>query len=274
MSTYNPLQRFFRQPKIYVSLPSKGLYYTPGNLQGDYNQVPIFAMSGIDELILKTPDALFNGESTIKVIESCVPFVKNAGGMPGLDLDALLIAIRIATYGNILSINHVCEKCSVDNDYDIDLGTILDYFSTLTFVNTITISDEITLNIRPLLYSEISEFGMEHFKLQKSLMNVDAVPEEERNKAVETLYSQLSELQIKLFLTNIEAVRLPDTVVTDKAFIEEWLRNTDKDIFAKIKTNLEGNRDKWAIPSQTIKCAECGHEDQITVVLDQSNFFG
>ena len=42
----------------------------------------------------------------------------------------------------------------------------------------------------------------------------------------------------------------------------------------KIKDTLENNRDRWSIPSQTIKCADCGHEDSISVVLDQSNFFG
>ena len=30
MSTYNPLQRFFRQPKIYIRLPSKGNFYPKG----------------------------------------------------------------------------------------------------------------------------------------------------------------------------------------------------------------------------------------------------
>ena len=78
MSNSNPLQQFFRQPKIYISLPSKGVYYPPGVFQGDYSNVPIMSMTGMDEIIMKTPDALFNGEAAYKVIESCCPFIKNA----------------------------------------------------------------------------------------------------------------------------------------------------------------------------------------------------
>ena len=75
MSDSNPLQQYFRQPKIFISLPSKGLYYGAGSFQGDYNSVPIMAMTGMDEILMKTPDALFNGEATFKVIESCCPFI-------------------------------------------------------------------------------------------------------------------------------------------------------------------------------------------------------
>ena len=45
MQQVNPLQKYFRQPKIYVQLPSKGLYYPPGTLAGDYTNVPVFAMN-------------------------------------------------------------------------------------------------------------------------------------------------------------------------------------------------------------------------------------
>jgi len=113
MSQPNPLQKFFRQPKVYVSLPSKGLYYEPGSLIGDYNNVPVFAMSGMDEIIMKTPDALFTGEATAKVIESCCPYIKNAKTMPSIDIDALLIAIRIATFGEKMTVTQTCQKVTV-----------------------------------------------------------------------------------------------------------------------------------------------------------------
>ena len=70
----NPLSGYYRQPKIYIRLPSGGEYYPEGALDvsenGDY---PVFAMTAKDELMLKTPDALLSGESTVEVIKSCVP---------------------------------------------------------------------------------------------------------------------------------------------------------------------------------------------------------
>lgn len=274
MTNQNPLQKFFRQPKIFISLPSKGLYYPPGSLIGDYNNAPIFAMTGMDEIVFKTPDALFSGDATAHVIESCCPFIKNAKAMPSIDLDSLLIAIRIATFGNIMSVNHTCNNCQTDNTYDIDLSTLVDYFSGLTFVNTVQISDELTLKIKPLCYDEVNYFAIENFKLQKLLYQSKELKEEDRQKQLDLIYKELSNLQLQLFLKSIEMVQLTGAVVTEKQYIEEWLKNTERDVYDKIKTKLEENKAHWNIPLQPVRCNSCQTDDKITVVLDQSNFFG
>jgi hypothetical protein len=272
--TPNPLQKYFRQPKIYISLPSKGLFYEPGNLKGDYNNVPIFAMSGMDEIIYKTPDALFNGEATAKVIESCCPFITNARTIPSIDVDSLMIAIRTATFGPELSVAHTCKECGSENEYTISLGTLLDYFNGIKFINSVEVDDEVTLKIRPLQYEEMTHFSVENFKLQRQLYQTqDLATDEEKQKAIDGIYQTLSEIQLQLFLTSIESVNLPGTVVTEKQFIEEWLRNCERSVYAKVKSKLEENKSVWDIPKQHVTCTECQHEDDIVVTLDQSNFF-
>ena len=75
----NPLQKYFRQPKIYIKLPSNGKWYPNGSLEvTDNMEFPVYAMTARDELMFKTPDALLNGQSTVDVIQSCVPSIKNA----------------------------------------------------------------------------------------------------------------------------------------------------------------------------------------------------
>lgn len=96
----NPLASFFRQPKIYVSLPSKGMFWTKESLEMTENgELPVYAMTAKDEIMLKTPDALISGQATVDVIQSCIPAIKDAWKMPSIDLDTILVAIRIATYG-------------------------------------------------------------------------------------------------------------------------------------------------------------------------------
>jgi hypothetical protein len=269
----NPLQKYFRQPKIYISLPSKGLFYEPGSLAGDYNNIPVYAMSGMDEIIMKTPDALFTGEATAKVIESCCPFIKNANSIPSIDIDALMIAIRIATFGAKMAVGHACRNCEADNEYEIELSALLDYFGNLKFNSNIKVSDDITLRVRPLQYNEMNYFSVENFKMQKTLYQASELTDEERQKTIDQIYKDLSEMQLQLFLTSIETVQLPDMQVTDKAFIEEWLRNADRDVYAIVKEKLEENKAQWDIPKQHITCPECNHEDDITVTMDQSSFF-
>jgi len=97
----NPLAGYYRQPKIYLDLPSKGNYYTQGSLDvSEDGRYPVYAMTAKDELMYKTPDALMNGQATVEVIKSCIPSIKDPWKMPSLDVDACLVAIRIATYGS------------------------------------------------------------------------------------------------------------------------------------------------------------------------------
>lgn len=73
----NPLKKYFRQPKVYVTLPSKGEYWPDGTIEiPESGEFPIYAMTAKDELAMKTPDALLNGQATVDVIQSCVPNIK------------------------------------------------------------------------------------------------------------------------------------------------------------------------------------------------------
>jgi predicted Zn-ribbon and HTH transcriptional regulator len=276
MTPNNPLQKYFRQPKIFMSLPSKGVYYPEGALQGDHTNIPVFGMTGMDEIIMKTPDALFNGESTVKVIESCCPYIKNAWKMPSIDVDALLVGIRIATYGTEMDVMHTCPACKSQNDFTIDLSKILDHFSSLSFDGKIQIED-LNIVIRPLMYDEITKFNMENYKLQKMLMQLSRAEtsgdDEETKKVEDDIYKRISEMQIDLFLTSIDNVQLPDGMVDNTQMIEEWLKNSDREFFSKIKQKLEANKSQWDIPTQPIKCENCGHESQAEITLDQANFF-
>ena len=73
----NPLNKYFRQPAIYVSLPTGGNYpphvVTPSKT-GEFGIMP---MTAKDEIRFKTPDALMNGEGVVDVIHSCVTDIKD-----------------------------------------------------------------------------------------------------------------------------------------------------------------------------------------------------
>ena len=271
MTLNNPLQKYFRQPKIYISLPSKGLYYPPGALKGDYNNMPIFAMTGIDEIMMKTPDALFNGESTVSVIESCCPYITDAGAMPSIDVDAVLAAIRIATFGEDMNIRHICVHCSAENDFDIKLIELIDFYNTVKFNNKVQVG-ELGITIRPLRYRELTAFNIENFKLRKTLQQISKI-EDPDEKMVENVFTQIADIQSSVLLNSIESVQAPDVTVNDPNFIAEWVANSERDLYESIKTALEKNKDTWTMNKKKGICSECHGENEFEVVLDQSNFF-
>jgi hypothetical protein len=273
MSTQNPLHKYFRQPKIYISLPSKGEYYaTPVN--GDVTNLPIFAMSGMDEILLRTPDALYNGEATVRVIESCCPAIADAKQVPSIDVETLLVAIRIASTSNAMEVTHTCAACGTENQYDIELSSLLEHYTHATFSTKIVVNESITLIIKPLSYQEMTAFNIENFRLRKTLKNIDQlIDEDEKHKLLAQVLNGLTELQFNFYLSCIESVQLPDTQVTDRAFISEWLRDAVGEVFTLIKGKIDANRDNWRLPVQRVVCNTCNTENTINVELDQSNFF-
>ena len=59
-NTSNPLQKYFRQPKLHVRLPSGGKYYPPGSLDlPESGEVAIYPLTAKDELLLKSNLKIF-----------------------------------------------------------------------------------------------------------------------------------------------------------------------------------------------------------------------
>jgi len=274
MSDFNPLQKYFRQPKIYISLPSRGLYYAPGSFQGDYNTVPIMAMTGLDEIVMRTPDALFNGEAAYKVIESCCPYIKDAKSIPSIDVDTILMAIKIATFGPTLRIEQTCPHCQHENEYELDLNILIEHFKTQRFVNHLDIDQNLSMKIRPLTFEQTNYFGVENFKLQKTAFQAQDIQDEDaKTNTVNQIFSDLSELQLTLLLASIESVQVDNTTVTDQTHIITWLKNMEREIFDLIKNKLEENKNNWSAPEQEVQCGNCQTASTVKPVLDQSNFF-
>ena len=107
----NPLQKYYRQPAIYIKLPSAGRYYDANTYTPtETGEIPVLPMTAKDELSFKTPDALINGQATVDVIKSCVPNLLDPWKMVNYDTDTILLAIRIATYGETMDISYAVRS--------------------------------------------------------------------------------------------------------------------------------------------------------------------
>lgn len=269
----NPLQQYFRQPKVYISLPSRGIYNEPNSFDGDVNHLPVFGMTGMDEILVKTPDALLTGESTVKVIASCVPAIKNPWSLSVIDLDTVLTAIRIATYGNNLTISNVCPKCKTENDYEFDLSKFIDYYANCKYDNKVIVGD-LTVFIRPLTYKESSDFSVKNFQQQQMLKQIgNFEDEEEKKQQMAALFEELAKLQNEIMISGIESINVNGATVTEKGFIREWVENCDTSMLDQIKEQIFNNQTTWVSPAQKVKCNNCGAESKLTISLDQSDFF-
>ena len=268
------LTKFYRQPKVYISLPSQGNYYPQGTIDGDVTNLPVFGMTAMDEIMFKTPDALFSGESVVSVIKSCVPAIKDPWVAPQIDLDTLLIAIRMATYGDTLNVGITCESCNEQWDMDIDLGGLLTYFQQIQYENTIVI-DPLTFHLRPLSYKEQSDLQMKAYGIQKQLADFIRTLENDpsERKTADKFYKQLGSIAAEGMRKQIESISADEDVVSNQQEITDWLNNSEKMFYDGLKAHIEHLREIWAIPKQKTICPGCNHEQETKLDLDNSNFF-
>jgi len=269
----NPLEQFFRQPKIFIKLPSQGVYNEPGSINGDVGNIPVFSMTAMDEIIAKTPDALFSGESMVRMIQSCCPSIKNAWDISLLDTDLIFAAIRIATYGNMININHACNHCEAFNEYDLDLTKVVEHFNNCKYDNNLVLS-KFSIRIKPINYKRQSEMQIRQYQLNKILIQLDQKEEgEEKQKEINRMFEEIAQLQTDFFIDSVESIDTGKQVVTEKSYITEFLKNCDKEVYDAIKSHIEKNQAVWSIPEFTVKCTDCGGDDKVKLTLDQSNFF-
>jgi len=277
----NPLRGYFRQPKIYITLPSQLKYYPPGAIEEtETGEFPVYAMTASDEMALKTPDALLNGQSTVDVIQSCIPNIKNAWFMPSLDLDAVLIAIRIATYGEMMEIKTQVPNVGEEREYQVDLRQLLDNLLGNTFDEIVEV-DNLLVHIRPMTYREFTKNALKTFEEQRifSLVNSEDMSEEEKLDRFNQSFKKLTQLTVGMISDSISAIEFDDNKVSDPAHIKEFLENADKKFYSSIVKHIEAQKDKFSLKPLTINSESQDIENgapesyEVPIIFDQANFF-
>jgi hypothetical protein len=277
MNPNNPLNQYFRQAAIYIKLPSLGNYYPPGALDMPQNgEIPVFPMTAIDEITYRTPDALFNGQAVVNVIQSCVPNIKNAWAVPAIDIDTILVAIRIASYGHQMEFETQCPKCNHAADYGLDLRTVLDSIKAPDYSQSIKNGD-IEIFFKPMTYKNLADNNKIQFDEQRIFQQLNATTgdvDPKQMSAVSDALLKMTEMTVTALAQSVMSIKTPGAIVTEPEFITEFMKNCDRAIFNRIQDYVIEHKNQAEMQPLKITCAECNHEYQQNSTLDMTNFFG
>jgi len=280
----NPLGQYYRQPQIYIKLPSGGRYYpkeiyTPT----ETGEIPILPMTAKDEMAFKTPDAMINGQSTVDVIKSCVPNLLDPWKMVNYDTDAVLLAIRIATYGETMDITFRVPGTEEDQQHSMNLPALLEDLGKLKIADSTTTSKGFKVDIQPLDYKTLTKIQIARFEQQKMYGTIDSsgMTEEQKQTAFAKSFETLNMVNFSLLVDSIKSITTPkgDTV-SDRAQIIEFCDNADTKMITEIQEKLSGLRLQAQIPPLKIKTSEeqikkgAPASFEVPVTFDNSNFFG
>ena len=274
----NPLSKHFRQPSIYFKPPSGGKYWKDGSLSlSATGEVGVMPMTTRDEITLKTPDALLNGQGVVSVIHSCCPEIHNAWDMPATDVDATLIAVRIASYGNQMDFSAKCPHCEQENDYAIDLGNTLSSINPGDYSQPVTVNG-LSVKVKPQSYADLNRSNMIAFEEQqilRSISEMDGDPQGAQQRFDQHL-QKVIELNVGLLASSTESITTEDgTVVTNPEHIAEFFNNAENKIIKQVQQHIVELNKQGGIKPVEVNCnnEECGKEFPITITFDYANFF-
>ena len=280
----NPLLAQMRQPKIYIRLPSGGEFWEQSSLEISENgEYPVYSMTAQDELKLKIPDALMNGQAVVDVIQHCMPNIKNAWNVPNIDMDVILIAIRIATYGEKMSVPVKLGE-DVDYEYELDLRNVIDQLmGTIAWNPVVEVNNDLTVYVRPINYKTMTQGALQTFETQKIMQIVsdESIADDEKIRIFKESFAKLNKLTLGVITESIISVESINGSTNDRTHIQEFMDNVDKEIFDKVKGHIDALREQNSIKPLKIAVTEemrgvgiTGNELEIPLNFDPSSFFG
>jgi hypothetical protein len=276
----NPLVKHFRQPAIYLKLPSHGKFYLENTIDLPITgEIPIYPMTVKDELTLKTPDALMNGTSMVDMVTSCCPNIKDPWAIPTCDMDAIFIAIRIASYGPGMDISAECPHCRARNEYTIDLRTVLDRVRSAEIYNYPVKIQNLTFRFKPQAYKDLNQNNIIAFEEQRLVDNIvlnNEMPQEEKVKLFNNSFAKLRDMNLRVVANSIDSITTEEgVIVNDFNMIMEFLDNSGRDTYSTIKDHVAKIIDQVKLEEMQLVCDEepCGKQFASKLEFDQSNFF-
>jgi hypothetical protein len=275
----NPLSQYFRQPAIYARLPSNGEFYPAGTLDMPANgELPVYPMTAIDEITYRTPDALFNGSAVITVIQSCVPNIKDAWAIPSTDIDTLLTAIRIASYGHDMEVACFCPKCVTQDDLTLDLRTVIDSMVAPDY-NKPVMHGDLEIYFKPMNYLTLNRNNQMQFEEQKTIQmlaenkNQGNTTDEENSQHISEIIKKITDMTVVAIGQSISSIKTPTAFVNDPDHITEFLKNCNRTLFNQIRDRVIELKQKSELKALHVTCSKCQYEYEQNFTLDLSSFF-
>lgn len=270
----NPLKQYFRRPSVYIKLPSEGKRYAPDVLDMPASgELPVYPMTAIDEITTRTPDALYNGTAVVELVKSCVPNIKDPWAITGDDLDTILIGIRASSSSDTLEVESVCPSCAESSTYGLNLVAVLSTIKGGAYDELIDLGD-LKIKFRPITYKEMNDSALKQFEIQRMFAQVETMedPDERERTSIEAL-KKITDLTMELLSLTIERIETPSTVVDEKEFILDFLKNCDRKIYTQLRDKSGELKSSTEIQPMDITCASCQHQYKEPININPVDFF-
>lgn len=272
------LQKFYRTPKLFVPLPSGTSYYNTAVLEySAEGEIGILPMTVHDEMALKNPDALLNGEAITNVLLNCVPKLKDPKQLLSMDIEALITAIRVASFGETVDVTFNCPECKKDTEVSLNLKSAFNLIKFLPETNVVNLPSGLSVFVKPVDFEgDIVSFKIS-MESKKLLAEISREEENspDRTELINRLYGNISKYTVILLVRSITRIvcEKEGIDVTDKSEIAEFLNNTVGSDIKEISNKVKEINSLGLNKTYKIECKECKHIWEDSYEYSISSFF-
>ena len=155
--------------------------------------------------------------------------------MPSIDCDAALIAIRMATYGESMTLPVTVPGTKIEKDLELNLQETLTTILGATYNDTF-LYENMEIKTRPLSYAEFTASALKQFEQSRlqSVINDTQMTDEEKIREFQKSFNKLTELNVGMVSKTITSIRVDGETVQDKFMIKDFIDNTSKEFFLSL----------------------------------------
>lgn len=283
---------------ISIALPTMGRFYEDGVLDDDADpsDLKINALGIMAELSTRDPFILASGKGMELLIPQICPSVLQPSSLSEIDLEAILIASRIATHGNTMVVEHTCSNmvangedetlalCNEENRINVDMYDIIMRYEPIEFSDIFVVEFpeyHQKVFLRPLEYGQALAILRETLNTRKEtnaledtdvtelITNEDKIDEYAANIMKQAVSTMESIIHSIFYVESGNGGR-----VHDSDQIKEWLMAISKenvkkiiDQIGKLSASLSGKN------IITYQCSGCNKENTTNIELDIQKLF-
>lgn len=258
-SSQNPLLKRLQMPGETFRLPSRGLFYKNGEIETDSpdGELHVHPMTTRDEFMFKSADKLFTGKAVEDVFARLIPEVKKPTQLLSKDVDYLMMALRVVTYGDQLDItyNHNCKEDAKDHSYAVNIRTMMRQVKEIdpTSIENfkVELSDGQVVILQPPRYADV-------IRIYQASGNAESMGDDD---------------YVALMLDNIAGMIESVDDVDDKKMIREWLDHIRAGDVNRIADEVTVVSDWGAQRHAPIECKDCEEMVSVEVPINPITFF-
>jgi hypothetical protein len=221
------------------------------------------------------------------IIRSCAPAIIQPEHMPQVDLDAVLLSIRRATFGDTVSIKTAVPNTDQTTTVQLNIPQLVDQLpnALLQWDETLNIMNPeeqtVTVTVKPLSLKTMFAATKQILRQQQFTNDITAngQPNDEKLDQLETQMKSLAQITTGMIADSISKITVADWSTENPSEIKNFINNIDWDYFKAIQQHVDAQREKIAFQSVTVTATAeqiqlgAPAEWSVPVQFDLTNFF-